>query len=66
MSEYAVGSYSWLMTIAFYLITGGATPLLMALSINTKATKKSIITMGIFCVGFLLNAILTNIEYFIQ
>jgi len=57
VSEYAVGNYSWLMTIAFYSITTGATLLLIGLSINTKATKKSIITMGIFCIGFLLISI---------
>lgn len=57
VSEYAVGNYSWLMTIAFYCIITGATLLLIGLSINTRATKKSIITLGIFCIGFLLVSI---------
>lgn len=57
VSEYAVGNYGWLMTIAFYCITTGATLLLIGLIKDTKATQKSIFLMGIFCIGFLLLSI---------
>lgn len=57
VSEYAVGSYSWLMTIAFYALTTAAVLLLTGLSLYFKATKKSIITLSIFCIGFLVLSI---------
>ncbi|MEO8772449.1 MAG: DUF998 domain-containing protein [Ferruginibacter sp.] len=57
VSEYAVGHYSWLMTIAFYVLTIAAGLLLTGLLLNMQASKKSIITLGIFCVGILLVSI---------
>lgn len=56
VSEYAVGDYSWLMTIAFYALAFAGILLLSGLMINIKSSKISIITMGIFCVGMLLVA----------
>ncbi len=57
VSEYAVGNYSWLMTTAGYALTSAAALLLTGLLLNIKASKKSSITLGIFCVGFLLLSI---------
>jgi phosphate/sulfate permease len=57
VSEYAVGNYSWLMTIAFYALAFAATLLLIALLQNIEASVTSSITTGIFCVGILLVAI---------
>ena len=54
VSEYAVGNYSWLMKIAGYSLTIAAALLLTGLSMNIKASKKSIVSLGIFCIGFLL------------
>ncbi|MEO5943848.1 MAG: DUF998 domain-containing protein [Ferruginibacter sp.] len=56
VSEYAVGDYSWLMTIAFYALAFAGILLLSGLMINIKSSKISIITKGIFCVGMLLVA----------
>ena len=57
VSEYAVGNYSWLMIIAFYALAFAAALLLKGLLLNTKPSKTSKITLGIFCVGILLVAI---------
>lgn len=57
VSEYAVGDYGLLMTIAFYALTFAATLLLRGLLLNTKSSKTSKITLIIFCVGMLLVAI---------
>jgi len=54
VSEYAVGNYGWLMTIAFYALVFGASVLLTALRKNRKG---AVITSGIFCAGILLAAI---------
>ena len=57
VSEYAVGNYSWLMTIAFYILSFAAALLLRGLLLNTTSSKTSNITLGIFCAGMLLVAI---------
>ena len=57
VSEYAVGNYGWLMTIAFYALAFAAALVLRGLLLNTKPSKTSKITLGIFCVGILLVAI---------
>lgn len=57
VSEYAVGNYSWLMTIAFYSLAFAATLLLRGLLLNITSSKTSKITLSIFCVGMLLVAI---------
>ncbi|CAN5285566.1 hypothetical protein BH11BAC5_BH11BAC5_41420 [soil metagenome] len=54
VSEYAVGNYSWLMKVAGYSLTIASALLLTGLSMNIKASKKSIASLGIFCIGFLL------------
>ncbi len=54
VSEYAVGEYSWLMMIAGYSVTIATALLLTGLLLNIRSSKKSIISLGIFCVGFLL------------
>ncbi len=54
VSEYAVGNYSWLMKIAGYSLTIAVALLLTGLSMNIKASKKSIVSLCIFCSGFLL------------
>lgn len=57
VSEYAVGDYSWLMTTAFLSLATGVSLLLLALTRIVKASKTSVITLGIFCVGAFLLAI---------
>ena len=57
VSEYGVGNYGWLMTMAFYSIAFAATLLLSGLLLNIKSSKKSTITLGIFCLGILLAGI---------
>lgn len=57
VSEYAVGNYSWLMTIAFYALAFAATLLLRSLLLNSTSSKTSKITLGFFCAGMLLVAI---------
>lgn len=57
VSEYAVGDFSWLMTTAFLSLATGVSLLLLALTRNVKASKTSVITLGIFCVGAFLLAI---------
>jgi hypothetical protein len=54
VSEYGVGEYSWMMKTAGYSLTIATTLLLKGLLEKIKASKKSIISLGIFCVGFLL------------
>ena len=54
VSEYAVGEYSWLMKTAGYSLTIATALLLTGLLQKIRASKKSIISLGIFCVGFLL------------
>ena len=57
VSEYAVGEYGWLMTIAFYALAFGAALLLRGLLLNITSSKTSKITLSIFCIGMLLVAI---------
>lgn len=57
VSEYAVGNYSWLMTIAFYDLTIASTLLLSELMIKVKSSKTSKITLSFFCSGILLGGI---------
>ena len=40
VSEYAVGNYSWLMTIAFYALAFAGILLLIGLIINIKSSKQ--------------------------
>lgn len=57
ISEYAVGNFSWLMTIAFYALVFSTALLLRGLLLTITSSKTSKITLGIFCVGMLLVAI---------
>ncbi len=57
VSEYAVGNYSWLMTIAFFALASAAALLLTGLLLTIKTSKTSNITLGIFSFGILLAAI---------
>ena len=57
VSEYAVGNYSWLMKMAGYSLTIASALQLTGLLQNIKASKKSSIALGIFCIGFFLLSI---------
>jgi hypothetical protein len=57
VSEYAVGDYSWLMTVGFFSLATAVLLLLIGLSMNLTASKLSKITLCIFCVGSLLFSI---------
>ncbi len=57
VSEYAVGSYSWLMTIAFLTLSSAAALLLTGLLLTIIASITSSITLGIFSFGILLASI---------
>ena len=54
VSEYAVGEYGWLMTIAFYALAFGAALLLISLLQDCKVSVTGCITLGIFSVGIFL------------
>lgn len=60
VSEYAVGSYGWLMTIGFFGIAVGALCLIKGLLNGIKASKTAIITLGIWCIGTFLFSIFTT------
>ncbi|CAN5677512.1 hypothetical protein BH11BAC3_BH11BAC3_40490 [soil metagenome] len=49
-----MGKYSWLMRIAGYSLAVAAALLLTGLLLNIKASKTSLIFLGIFCIGFLV------------
>ncbi len=57
VSEYAVGNYSWLMTIAFYALAVGSALLLVSLITHVKSSRTAKITLSIFSLGILLAAI---------
>jgi hypothetical protein len=57
VSEYAVGNYGWLMTLAFYTLAIAAALLLIGLLQDCKASATGCITLGIFSVGILLAGI---------
>ncbi len=57
VSEYAIGNYSWLLTISYNVLATSTALLLTGLLLNIRATKKNIITLGIFCLGILLASI---------
>lgn len=57
VSEYAVGNYSWLMTIAFYALAIASALMLGGLMMHVKSSKIAKITLSIFCLGILLAAI---------
>lgn len=57
VSEYAVGNYSWLMTIAFYALAIASALLLVGLMMHVKSSKTAKITLSVFCLGILLAAI---------
>lgn len=54
VSEYAVGNYSWLMTIAFYALSLASTLLLFGLSLQVTSSLICKITLGFFSIGILL------------
>ena len=54
VSEYAVGNYGWLMTIGFLSLATSALLLETGLLLSIKASKTSIITLSIFCIGSFL------------
>lgn len=57
VSEYAVGNYSWLMTIAFYALAFASALLLGGLMIQVKSSKSPKITLSIFSLGILFAGI---------
>jgi hypothetical protein len=57
VSEYAVGNYGWLMSIAFYTLAIAAAVLLIGLLQDCKASATGCITLGILSVGILLAGI---------
>ncbi|OYU53806.1 MAG: hypothetical protein CFE25_17065 [Chitinophagaceae bacterium BSSC1] len=54
VSEYAVGNYSWLMTIAFYALSLASTLLLFGLSLQVTSSLICKITLGFFSIGILM------------
>ena len=54
VSEYAVGEYGWLMKTGGYALTIATALLLTGLLLNIRSSKKSVISLGLFGVGFLL------------
>ena len=57
ISEYAVGNYSWLLKISYYVLATSTALMLTGLLLNIDASKTSIITLGIFSFGILLASI---------
>lgn len=57
VSEYAVGKYSWLMTIAFYALSLASTLLLFGLSLQVTSSIICKTTLGFFSIGILLAGI---------
>ncbi len=57
VSEYAVGNYGWLMTIAFYALGLATALLLTGLLQSCKASATSGIAISIFCLGIVLAGI---------
>lgn len=67
VSEYAVGKYSWLMTIAFYVLSLASTLLLFGLSLQVTSSIICKITLGLFSIGILLAGIFpTDVSGFPQ
>jgi hypothetical protein len=62
VSEYAVGSYGWLLTIGSFGSVAGALCLIIGLLKSVKASKTAIITLCIWCAGaFLFSTFTTNL-----
>ncbi len=57
VSEYAIGSYSWLLITGYNVLATSTAVFLAGLLLSMKASKKSIFTLGIFCFGILLASI---------
>ena len=57
VSEYAVGNYSWLMTISFYVLAISSAILLGGLTNQVRSSKTPVITLSIFSLGILLAGI---------
>jgi hypothetical protein len=57
VSEYAVGNYGWLMSIAFYTLAVATAMLLIGLLQDCNAFVTGCITLGIFSAGILLAGI---------
>ncbi len=56
-SEYAVGDFGWLMTLGFLGVVTGALFIIIGLLLHFKASKISVITLSLWCVGMLLAAL---------
>ena len=54
VSEYAVGDYGWLMTNGFLSLAISALLLETGLLLSIRASKTSIITLSLFCIGSFL------------
>jgi len=62
VSEYAVGNYGWIMTVGFFSMAIAQLLLITGLLQQLKASKKSIITFSIWCIGgFLFSTFKTDI-----
>ena len=57
VSEYAVGDYGLLLTIAFYILAVASALLLISLVQHGKASVPGSIASGVFCVGIFLAGI---------
>jgi hypothetical protein len=63
VSEYAVGSYGWLLTIGSFGSVAGALCLIIGLLNSVKASKTAIITLCIWCGGaFLFSTFTTDLR----
>lgn len=56
-SEYAVGDFSWLMTLGFLGVVTGALFIIIGLLLHFKPSKISVITLSLWCLGMLLAAL---------
>ena len=53
-SEYAIGNFGWLLTLGFFGIVTGGSFLVAGLLQYFKASKTSVITLGLWCLGMLI------------
>lgn len=60
ISEYAVGSYGWVMTAGFFGIAIGALCTVIGLVYSVKPSKTAIATLVIWCIGAFLFSIFTT------
>jgi alpha-beta hydrolase superfamily lysophospholipase len=56
ISEYAVGYYGWIQTLAFFILAIAGLCLMAGLFANLKASIISVVTLSFWCIGVLLIA----------